>query len=57
MAKKRTVIYGGSNKVGEVRIKRLSKIINMKSRHFVSAAVDSVDSAGSKGGCVVEVRY
>ena len=57
MAKKRTVIYGASNKVGEVRIKRLSKIINMKSRHFVSAAVDSVDSTGSKGGRVVEVRH
>ena len=39
----------------EVRIKRLSKI--MKSRHFVSAAVDSVDSTGSKGGRVVEVRH
>ena len=39
------------------RIKRLSKIINMKSRHFVSAAVDSVDSTGSKGDRVVEVRH
>ena len=29
----------------------------MKSRHFVSAAVESVDSAGSKGGRVVEVRH